>query len=486
MDNPLLDEFLTTAGRKPTSVAISSSEIELSFSELSRAVLDEVAILQAHKRSFSPDAPLPILVGTNSASYQTLLAALLGGVSCAVLNKQNPEGKILSHQNLLSAGGKIFDSDSKKILTIKVEEPFKGNRRNQEEKLREFEGIVFFSSGSTGAPKGILIDFDCIWWRHRLKRSATLHNPGAVISAFSSPHQVAGLNRLLRLIAGSRLHIVDLFRSSLRSSIQELKQVRVTELNLPSQVARLVAENASRWALDLPSVTSLKIGSEAATFDVVHRVAESLPKDAILSHGLGFTEGPAAFKFIERLDCLDGSGTLPIGRIHNPEFVRLSPTSSFGPETSEVVVSGPIARGYLESEPSESDRFRMGPENLREWWSGDVVRKIDSNNYGHVGRKDRMMKLNGNFLMPSEIENVARLIPGVRQAALVGQKNSSGLKIVLWLESVALGSSDVDEVYDFLQRRLPRWMIPSQINVVRELPSLPGGKIDLQLLEEWI
>jgi len=256
-------------------------------------------------------------------------------------------------------------------------------------------------------------------------------------------------------------------------------------LNLPSQVARLVAENSSRWALELPTVTSLKIGSEAATFEVVYRLAESLPKDAILSHGLGFTEGPAAFKFIERLDRIAGSGTLPIGRIYNPEFVRLSATPSFGPDASEVVVSGPIARGYLESEPSEAERFRMGPGDRREWWSGDVVRKIDSNNYGHVGRKDRMMKLNGNFLMPSEIENVALLIPGVRQAAVVGQKNLSGVKIVLWLESVTLGSNDSEAVHRFLGERLPRWMVPSQIRICDELPALPGGKIDLQQLERW-
>jgi len=77
------------------------------------------------------------------------------------------------------------------------------------------------------------------------------------------------------------------------------------------------------------------------------------------------------------------------------------------------------------------------------------------------------------------------LIPGVRQAAVVGQKNLSGVKIVLWLESVTLGSNDSEAVHRFLRERLPRWMVPSQIRICDELPALPGGKIDLQQLERW-
>ena len=485
LGNPLLDEFLASVASRPNSIAISSADFEISFLAMSSFVSDEIAILHAHKKAFSPDAPLPILVGTTPASYLTLLAALVGSISCAVLDKRNPVGRLASHLDLLSSQGKVFDSETKKIVTADTDRQPTTPHSSQLANLRDFRGIVTFSSGSTGAPKGILLDFPTIWWRHSLKSRSNAKADESVISAFSSPHQVAGINRLLRLIGGSRLHIVDLSSKSLRRSLQELREAQVTELNMPSQVARLVAENVSPWALNLPSVTSLKIGSEAAAFEVVYRLAEALPDDAVLTHGLGFTEGPAAFKFSERLDRLNGSGTLPIGRIHNPEFVRLSASPKFGNESFEVVVSGPIAQGYLEADLSGFGRFETNADGKREWRSGDLVKKIDLNNYEHVGRKDRMMKINGNFVMPSEIEKVAGLIPGVRRAVVVAKKTADGLKMVLWLESGSLSSLDTEVTASTLRGVLPRWIIPSRINFVPELPMLPGGKIDFQQLESW-
>jgi len=222
LGNPLLDEFLASVASRPNSIAISSADFEISFLAMSDFISDEIAILHAHKKAFSPDAPLPILVGTTPASYLTLLAALLGSISCAVLDKRNPVGRLASHLDLLSSQGKVFDSETKKIVTAETDRQPTTPHSSQLANLRDFRGIVTFSSGSTGAPKGILLDFPTIWWRHSLKSRSNAKADESVISAFSSPHQVAGINRLLRLIGGSRLHIVDLSSKSLRRSLQEL------------------------------------------------------------------------------------------------------------------------------------------------------------------------------------------------------------------------------------------------------------------------
>lgn len=96
-----------------------------------------------------------------------------------------------------------------------------------------------------------------------------------------------------------------------------------------------------------------------------------------------------------------------------------------------------------------------------------------------------MMKINGNFVMPSEIEKVAGQIPGVRRAAVVAEKTADKLKMVLWLESGTLSALDTGVTAATLQTVLPRWMVPSRVNFVSELPTLPGGKIDFQQLQSW-
>lgn len=56
LGNPLLDEFLASVASRPNSIAISSADFEISFLAMSDFISDEIAILHAHKKAFSPDA----------------------------------------------------------------------------------------------------------------------------------------------------------------------------------------------------------------------------------------------------------------------------------------------------------------------------------------------------------------------------------------------------------------------------------------------
>ncbi|WP_098485283.1 acyl-CoA ligase (AMP-forming), exosortase A system-associated [Georgenia soli] len=183
-----------------------------------------------------------------------------------------------------------------------------------------------------------------------------------------------------------------------------------------------------------------------------------------------------------------------IGRaIPNAEILVVRPdgTRCAPGEEGELVHRGAlVAQGYWGDPERTAERFRPAPgrpPGSREVavWSGDTVVADEEGFLYFVGRRDEMIKTSGYRVSPAEVEEVAYATGMVRDAVALGVEDARlGQKIVL--VATPTGSNGLTEasLLEVLRRRLPLYMVPSQVLVRPEIPRSPNGKFDRNLLRE--
>ncbi|TFD84564.1 acyl-CoA ligase (AMP-forming), exosortase A system-associated [Cryobacterium lactosi] len=174
--------------------------------------------------------------------------------------------------------------------------------------------------------------------------------------------------------------------------------------------------------------------------------------------------------------------------IPNAEVLVLRPdgTRCAPGEEGELVHRGAlVALGYWNDPVRTAERYRLVRHPDQEWlaperavWSGDTVVADDEGFLYFVGRHDEMIKTSGYRVSPTEIEEAAHSTGLVRDAVAVGVDDPAlGQRIVLLATPIA-ADLDVGALTVALKRVLPLYMVPSRIDVRREMHRSPNGKYD--------
>jgi len=177
----------------------------------------------------------------------------------------------------------------------------------------------------------------------------------------------------------------------------------------------------------------------------------------------------------------DDEEPLPIGKpIDNVEILLINGDNQ-GAE-GEICVKGiSLSPGYYRDPKRTLEVFVPDPRDPSEtiYRTGDLGRY---NKYGelmYLGRKDFQIKFHGHRVELGEIETIANSIEGVTSCCLYDEKED---KIVLFLEKGAIESS----VSNKIKQYLPKYMMPSRILIIEEMPINTNGKIDRLKLKEML
>jgi acyl-CoA ligase (AMP-forming) (exosortase A-associated) len=172
-----------------------------------------------------------------------------------------------------------------------------------------------------------------------------------------------------------------------------------------------------------------------------------------------------------------------------PDGSRCSPG-----EPGELVHRGPlVSMGYWNDPVRTAERFRPLPGSNASWrppevavFSGDTVVTDEEGFLFFVGRRDEMIKTSGYRVSPTEIEEVAYASGLARDAVALGIEDEAlGQRIVL-IASPITNSLDVSALLTAFKRRLPQYMVPSQVIEMTAIPTNPNGKFDRVLLREQL
>jgi aryl carrier-like protein len=145
-----------------------------------------------------------------------------------------------------------------------------------------------------------------------------------------------------------------------------------------------------------------------------------------------------------------------------------------------------VSRGYVGNGDLTADRFVPDPfhskPGSRMYRTGDLARYRSDGVVEFLGRRDGQIKIRGYRVELAEIEAALCLHPQVRNAAVVvSELPSTGKMLAAW---AAVGSAEVkpDDLRNFLQQKLPHYMVPGIFMCVDRLKLNANGKVDRQAL----
>lgn len=326
---------------------------------------------------------------------------------------------------------------------------------------------LFYTSGSTGRPKGVMLTHANLW----LGAVSVAHYLGLrpderTLCVLPLAFDYGQSQLLSTWAAGGRAIAFDYLLP--RDVLAAVRRHDVTSLaGVPPLWLQLVEQE---WGDAGGSLRTLTNSGGHLPETVVRRLRALFPQARLhLMYGLteAFRSASLAPALVD--DHPDSVGrAIPFARLR---VVRPDGSEAAPGEEGELVHSGPlVAKGYWNDPERTAERFRAG-----DVWTGDTMVVGKDGLLRFRGRDDAMIKVSGNRISPTEIEEAALASGTVREAAAFGVPDErTGQAIVL----VAAGSGDAAALLGHLRRQLPAFMVPARILWKDAMPVGPNGKLD--------
>lgn len=330
--------------------------------------------------------------------------------------------------------------------------------------------VIIYTSGTTGHPKGAMLSHHNLISNVESCRQmlcADEHDRIAVLlPMFHSFMMTVGI--LLPLTLGCPVVLVRSLHPP-KNIFQELIQRQATILPAIPQLFRTMAHAT------LPAKLPLRLcisGAAPLPGEILKEFTEKLSLPLIEGYGLSEASPVVSLNPI--------AGPWKAGSIGVPVHgVEVTIRDENGAElpagkTGELCVRGAnVMQGYW-NKPEET------AQTIREGWllTGDIGFRDEDGYFYITDRKKDMLLVNGINVYPREIEEVLYQFPGVREAAVVGRKDSrKGEQPVAFLSANEGAEINVADVVRFVKERMADYKVPKQITILDALPRTATGKI---------
>jgi amino acid adenylation domain-containing protein len=359
---------------------------------------------------------------------------------------------------------------------------------------------ILYTSGSTGQPKGVMVEHRGL--TNYLSHAAEAYlAEGVMGSVVSSPLGFdATLTTLLApLVAGRRVELLpddERTISQLAGRLFGAAEALLFKLT-PAHLEAL-------QYLEKPVETGqaahvIVVGGEQLGAGLLTKWKGELPHASFVNE-YGPTEAVVGCTIWtlsdeDGLAELEGRAAAPIGHpIANTQVYVLDSNLRPAPEgvSGEVYIGGVgVARGYVNLEELTEERFVADPfsQGGRLYKTGDVGRWTSAGELEYLGRNDSQVKLRGYRIELGEIEQQLAALEGVASAVVVAREDEPGQKRLI--AYVTLGGSNghsagesevIGGLHAALRSVLPEYMVPSAFVLLDELPLTPNGKVDRKAL----
>ena len=479
LSETIVSLFRSQAAATPDAVAVWSGGKAWTYREVDR-ISDRLAA-HIHSLGLGPEQAVSVLIGRNEWMVLASMGILKAGCAYQPLDPSYPAERLKfmigdAGASLLIADEDLVellpDFDGKILKTKEIESLPEG--AVPEGPAPESLFILLYTSGSTGVPKGVMLEHRnlvnfCAWYRSYYG----LQPSGRVAAYASYGFDASMMDMYPALTTGAAVYIIP---EDTRHDMAELDRFitdnGITHSFMTTQVGVMYAKNFPTNG----SIRHLSVGGE--------KLVSINPPAYSFHNGYGPTECTifsTIFQVKEKED------NIPIGHpldnvftyVVDHDFRRL-PVGAPG----ELLIAGDgVGRGYLNQEEKTAEAFIPNPfvKGMRAYRSGDIVRYREDGNIEFVGRRDSQVKIRGFRIETKEVESVIREMPGVKDVTVQAFDKPSGGKF-LAAYVVFDGTLDTAKAAAFIRERKPPYMVPESFTQIDAIPLNVNQKVDRKAL----
>lgn len=331
--------------------------------------------------------------------------------------------------------------------------------------------VRMLTSGTTGPPKRIDLTYDML--AHSVLgaeaqwASAPAEVRGGVAIVNAPLVHIGGVFRVLQCISEARPFAL-LDRFDLDVWADAVRRHRPRAVSLVPAALRMVLHSPLRRE-DLASIRAVTSGTAPLSAEDADAFQEKFGIPVLTSYAATEFGGGVAGWTLADHQAYWQAKRGSVGRANPGAQLRVVD------DNGDPV--GPDQPGLLEVKPAQ-----LGP--AADWMRTTDMARIDDDGFLWIlGRADQAIIRGGFKVMPDDVRAALESHPCVAGAAVVGRPDDRlGETPVAVVELRESTSADADELRAFLEKRLARYEIPTEIAIVDAIPRTPSGKPDLSAI----
>jgi amino acid adenylation domain-containing protein len=496
-DQPIPHLLAQSIARHALRIAIRDPQRALTYAELGGAVDRVAAAVRRALPGPLPAAPqaVGILFDVRAAGLIALLGVLQAGHFFTSLDSALPEEmlqRILedARVSLILTDTAHLDrahalaGDRRAVIDVDALDALPATDCLPAQVTADHLAALFYTSGSTGAPKGVVHTHRSLLGDILFRVERLALNPADRVACFNPFSVSASLWKTLgTLLAGGCACLYDLRWDGLSGVAGWMHSQRITVLSTLSAIRHLLTYHPDE---QFPAVRLVQAAGDTIYPRDIQASRRSF-SHATFSTGLALSETGAVTSWLLRPDQAFTEVQVPLGYATGEKQVLILAEDGqrLGPgEAGEIAIqSRRLAPGYWRNPELTRQRFLPDPAGGgRIYLTGDLGTLADDGCLYHLGRKDFQVKIRNQRVQLPAVEAALQGIADVQEAVVVAHPSADGEPRLVAYLVTHTPAPTVSQLHRNLSAVLPEYMVPKAFVFLDCLPRTRTDKVDRRRL----
>lgn len=495
------DRFARIVSTYPERLAVISGDLALSYGDLGD-ISDRIAQALCARLGNQAEA-IALLTTHGATTVIALMGVIKAGKFYCALDPDDPVSR--NRAVLANLSARLLIADQKCLPRARQIAPSQCAVTTLEELeshplSHDLQGLIlnhatraaiYYTSGTTGEPKGIPRDHHGMLYRAWLD---------SVVLGLKPWDRLVMLRRFMfsgssgdiysALLSGATLCIYDVKQLGISMLPGYLDSEKITIFRPPIELLRYFLDNLERNA-SFPNVRCIALSGDVLFKNDIARIRRHFAKGVSIVYQLSASETGVLARWVIDADTRIDTDIVPVGfPVPGKEILILDDDlKKLGPDQiGQICVRTGLMPSKEESLPDfMENQFIADPDNptRRVFLTGDIGRMRRDGLLEFIGRKDFQVKIRGYRVNTPAVVSKLMGVNGVRRAAVAAKTNPTGEKqLVAYLIPAPTARLSAEGLRASLAQDLPDYMLPTAFVFMDQIPVNANGKIDYHALPD--